>query len=110
MDPVRQELLTHIEHLRADAVRSADELRRLVKDGFSGVHSRLDTLNGRVGGLEQGESAHHERIGALERTVESTFDAQKPSRRQQTVTFSVGAGAGAVIVKLLEMAGKAIGQ
>lgn len=94
-DLVRQELLTHIEYLRTD-----------VKDGFGGVHSRLDKLNGRVGELEKRESAHHERVKALEE------EAKEPhqSKKRTAVTLSLGAGGAVVVLELLKALGKGLAQ
>ena len=95
-DRVRQELLTHLAYLRED-----------LKNGFTGINARLDVQNGRINGLEKRESAHHERIGALEE--ESEDASPHESKRRTTVTLGLGAGGGALLVKLLEMASKALG-
>ena len=95
-DRVRQELLTHLAYLRED-----------VKTGFAGVNARLDVQNGRINGLEKRESAHHERIGALEEESEDTSPHE--SKKRTSITLGLGVGGGAVLVKVLEMIGKALG-
>ena len=99
-DRVRQELLTHLAYLRED-----------VKTGFAGVHARLDTQNGRINGLEKRESAHHERIGALEEESTRLLGDTAPheSKKRTAVTLSLGAGGGALLIKLIELAAKAMG-
>lgn len=99
-DRVRQELLTHLAYLRED-----------VKNGFAGVNLRLDVQNGRINGLEKRESAHHERLGALEAAADAARLDTEPhqSKRRTAVTLSLGAGGGALLIHLLDLVKKALG-
>lgn len=105
-DRVRQELLTHLAYLRED-----------VKNGFAGVYARLDLQNGRVNGLEKRESAHHERIGALETAAQTAAEIARTngdhpyqSRKRTAVTLSLGAGGGALLIHLIDLVKKALGS
>jgi len=92
-DYVRDELLRNIETLRQEMLR-----------GLNGIIERLEKQNGRVGALEKRESAHHERIGALEVLVKAIMlpdVVPHPSRKRVAITLSLGAGTGAVILELL---------
>jgi len=66
---------------RADIERMENRLTTLAKDGFDGVNSRLDVLNGRVGKGEVLTGEHRVRLENLERQV---FTRQERHEHEET--------------------------
>ena len=87
--------------------RAWDALRDDIHRGFTGMNSRLDTLNGQT-------RRHGEAIVVLEHAVQAVKDAQRaveevgtatrPSKKQITGVASVAAGGAYVLVEV----GKAV--
>lgn len=86
-----------------------DTLSRQNKDGFDGVHERLDVLNGRVGKNEVQGGEHGVRLINLEREVfkrrrsdtdDEAKDAAPITRRDLTVALATLSAAGAIVTFL----------
>jgi hypothetical protein len=89
------------DHLRDELLRNIESLRQEMWRGFDGITQRLDKQNGRIGSLENRESAHHERLGALETFVRAiVLPEPHQSRKQLAITLSLGAGGGLVLIEL----------
>lgn len=101
-----------------------DTLSRQNKDGFDGVHERLDVLNGRVGKNEVTGGEHGVRLINLEREVfkrrrsdtdhdEPKDDAAPLTRRDLAVALATLSAAGAIVTflwKVLPAIAKALTQ
>lgn len=74
-------------------------LETLVREGFTGVNKRLDTLNGRVYTGEKAHSDLRERVLVLETVSKQPVVVQTPEPKSQTgkATVAGGIGAGAIV-------------
>jgi hypothetical protein len=75
------------------------ELRADLNHGFSGVHQRLDVLNGRVRKGEISRAEHELRLGSLESSGRG--DAKPITKRD----LAVASATAAVVVVVLQMLG-----
>jgi hypothetical protein len=98
--------MTSLEQLQKEVHESNDRLHETVRDGFSGIHSRLDILNGRVFTGERDRAAQGAELAALHERV-TNLELAAPSRWRERGAV---AGAGAALGLLVDFVAKLLGK
>jgi ABC-type transporter Mla subunit MlaD len=91
-------------------VRELEQIRDSLRDGFSGVHERLDTINGRLRQTESAVCVLEDRSDRTERALSNVPDtAVRWTSKRAAQIGGVGVVGGGALVALIEL-GRALVQ